>query len=345
MSGERIDWYRTEMDRDTFRELTRRSDARGLVQCLLQLAWVGVTGFAAYYAWHHWHWGAFLLVLFIHGSMMQFLGVTAACHELSHGTPFRSRALGLFFYNLFSFISWNNPTWFRISHFEHHKYTTYALLDQEVELPASFRARDFLKSFLMAPAFWWQPPMRQITYSLGRLASAWDEQIFPSSDPALRSSLFRWGRILLIGHVALAAMFLYIGEWVLIPIVLFPSYGGWFSNLYGGAQHMGLQSNVPDFRRCCRTMLLSRFEAFLYWQMNYHTEHHMYPGVPFFNGHKLHQLLQADGAPEPNHGVLDAWREMRMIQRQQRETPGVAFDAFSRGRQPVYVSQRAETDV
>ena len=65
--------------------------------------------------------------------------------------------------------------------------------------------RDFLKSFLVAPAFWWQSPLRQVTYSLGRLAGTWDEQIFPSDDLALRRALFSGARILVVGHVALAA--------------------------------------------------------------------------------------------------------------------------------------------
>ncbi len=90
-----------------------------------------------------------------------------------------------------------------------------------------------------------------------------------------------------------------------------------------------------------RTMILNPVGAFLYWQMNYHSEHHMFPAVPFFNLRKLHILLQKDGAPRPNNGLLDTWKEIRMIQRKQRDTPGLAFDAFSRGKEPVYVPQNA----
>jgi fatty acid desaturase len=309
----------------------------------LQLALATATGYASYYAWYHLHWSVFLLILIVvHGTMMGFLSVTAACHELSHGTPFKSRRLGRFFYNLFSFIAWNNPVWFRVSHSEHHKYTTFAELDQEVELPMFYHVKDFLKAFVMAPAFWWQPPQRHFIHSLGRLATPWDEQIFAKQKPEVRRDLHRWARIIIYGHLALAALCLWAGEWILIPIALFPFYGGAICNLYGAPQHLGMQSNVPDFRRCCRTMRLSRFEAFLYWQMNYHVEHHMFPGVPFFNGRKLHALVMADGAPQPNTSMLDAWREIRMTQKQQAETPGVAFDAFSRGGPPAYVPQRAD---
>jgi fatty acid desaturase len=340
MSDDRLDWYRTPIDRDTLGELTRRSDGRGLSQCLLQLGMAVATAAGAWYSWHHFHWSVFLVVLFVHGTMMQFLGVTAACHELLHGTPFKNRRLSEFFYKLFSFISWSNPVWFRASHMEHHKFTTHSVLDQEVELPLFCKFRDVLKSILFAPAFWWQPPMRHLQHSMGTLTSQWDERLFPEADLDKRLSMFRWARIIVYGHVVLAAICIWFGEWILIPIALFPSYGGTLANLYAGAQHIGLQSNVTDFRCCCRTMVLSRFEAFLYWQMNYHIEHHMYPAVPFYNVPKLHKLVQADGGPEPNHGVWDAWREIRMIQRHQEETPEDAFDPFSRGKkEPVYVSQ------
>jgi fatty acid desaturase len=341
MSNDRIAWYRTKIDPGQFRELTRRSNARGLAQCLLHLGLACATGYASYYAWHHWHWSVFLLILLVlHGTVMAFLGVTAACHELSHGTPFKSRALARFFYNLFSFLTWNNPAWFKVSHMEHHKYTLYDEQDQEVILPAFFGWKDFLKAFVLAPAFWWQPPRRHVIHSMGKLANPWDERIFGEGKAQERRAMHRWARILVYGHLALAAVCIWTGEWILIPIALFPFYGGAISQLYGGAQHMGLQSNVPDFRRSCRTMLLSPLEAFLYWQMNYHAEHHMFPGVPFFNGRKLHALLAADGAPAPNRNVINAWREIAMIQKQQHATPGVAFDVFSRGGTPVYVPQR-----
>ena len=39
----------------------------------------------------------------------------------------------------------------------------------------------------------------------------------------------------------------------------------------------------PDFRMVCRTFTCGRFLGFLYWNMQYHIEHHTYPAVPFYN--------------------------------------------------------------
>ena len=155
MENERIDWYRMEIDRETFRELTQRSDGHGLLQAGSQLALFVATSFAAWYAWHQLHWALFLVILFVHGTFAQFLGIGAACHELSHGTPFKSKGLNRIFYFLFSFISWNNPVWFRLSHKHHHQFTLHEPLDLEVVLPVTRTPWLNLKAILINPTQDW----------------------------------------------------------------------------------------------------------------------------------------------------------------------------------------------
>ena len=70
-----------------------------------------------------------------------------------------------------------------------------------------------------------------------------------------------------------------------------PMYGGWLFYLINNTQHAGLIDNSNDFRKSCRTIFLNPFLSFLYWKMNYHIEHHMYPGVPFYNLPKLHNAI------------------------------------------------------
>ncbi len=57
-------------------------------------------------------------------------------------------------------------------------------------------------------------------------------------------------------------------------------YGLWRHWLCNNTRHIGLQDNVPDLRLCCRTIRLNPLVQFLYFHMNYHTEHHMYASVP-----------------------------------------------------------------
>ena len=71
-------------------------------------------------------------------------------------------------------------------------------------------------------------------------------------------------------------------------------YGAWLMVIYGYTQHAGLAENVLDHRLNCRTVYMNRINRYLYWNMNYHVEHHMFPLVPYHALPKLHELVKAD---------------------------------------------------
>ncbi|MFN3577603.1 MAG: fatty acid desaturase, partial [Tabrizicola sp.] len=48
---------------------------------------------------------------------------------------------------------------------------------------------------------------------------------------------------------------------------------------------------------------------FIYWNMNYHVEHHMFPMVPYHALPRLHELIK-DDLPPPNRSIAEAFREM-----------------------------------
>ena len=87
---------------------------------------------------------------------------------------------------------------------------------------------------------------------------------------------------------------------------------------------MGLQDNVPDFRLCCWTFIPNPFIRFIYWQMNYHTEHHMYAAVPCYNLRKLHEAIKHDLPPSPV-GIRSAWEEIIAILRKQKADSAYRF--------------------
>jgi hypothetical protein len=57
------------------------------------------------------------------------------CHELGHGTVFRTKWLNRVFLFIFSTLSWWDPYDYAISHTFHHKYTQFAEADRENVLP------------------------------------------------------------------------------------------------------------------------------------------------------------------------------------------------------------------
>ena len=54
---------------------------------------------------------------------------------------------------------------------------------------------------------------------------------------------------------------------------------------------------------------MNPFSRFVYWNMNYHVEHHMFPMVPYHALPRLHALIK-DDLPAPNPSMWHAYREV-----------------------------------
>ncbi len=329
-----IQWYRSAVDAQTMGELMRCSDWQGFRQAGGHLVvWLS-TGLLAYWAFRQinvqtWFWSVPLLLagLFVHGTVGSFFG-GAACHELSHKTPFKSKAINEFFHKVFAFFSWWDLVWFRPSHIRHHQVTVHRDYDGEVVLPQelAFRTWQFWLGVLA-----WNPVQtgRVLrTYwrrAWGKLDSEWYEFVMPSTNPQLRRQHRDWARFALLGHLALAALFIASGHWFLIVVFTFGTqYCGWLGFLCGMPQHYGMSPDVPDHRLSCRTFTCSAIPAFLYWNMQYHIEHHMFPAVPFYNLGRLRAAIAHDLPPAP-HGLWATWRQMLQIHRRTRSEPNYCF--------------------
>ena len=48
---------------------------------------------------------------------------------------------------------------------------------------------------------------------------------------------------------------------------------------------------------------------YLYWNMNYHVEHHMFPMVPYHRLPQLHEVMKED-MPRPYASTIEAYREI-----------------------------------
>ena len=66
----------------------------------------------------------------------------------------------------------------------------------------------------------------------------------------------------------------------------------------------GLAEDVLDHRLNSRTVYMNPVLRFLYWNMNYHVEHHMFPMVPYHALPELHEAIKAD-MPEPYPSFMD----------------------------------------
>ena len=314
-----IDWYRTKISTGDFKQLHQRSDARAFFQTGGYLAILIAMGVGAFLCQQRELWWAMGGFIFAYGTVNAFS--INAVHELGHGTVFKKKWLNPFFCHLFSFLGWHNHETFQTSHLRHHRYTLHAPDDLEVVLPMKAMIMHVFKIGFIN--FEWLKVNSKMTTRIarGKFEGEWELTLYPPNEPEKRRAPVRWARILIIGHATVVAVSLYFGLWLLPVIVTLGSfYGSWLNFLCNNTQHIGLQDSVADFRLCCRTFTLNPFVRFLYWQMNYHTEHHMYAAVPCYQLPRLHELIKHDLPPVP-HGIVGVWKEILLIQSRQDQDP------------------------
>lgn len=326
-----IKWYRTPIDKALLRQLSQRSDAKGAMQTFGYLGLYATTAGASLYGAGRWPLAVVLGIIFLHGMVAAFM--INAVHELGHGTVFKTKALNRLFLRVFAFLGWINFHMFGTSHARHHAYTLHPPDDLEVVLPIRLALKHFLQQGFINPLGLWYTLRDVARLAAGRFRGQWELMLYPPTQPQKRTSAIRWARVLLIGHATILAGSVLLSlisdvRWLMLPLLfsLSPFFGGWLFFLCNNTQHIGLRDNVPDFRLCCRTLTLNPLVRLLYWQMNYHTEHHMYPTVPCYNLGKLHRTIVDDLPPCP-HGLIATWRQIIAILRKQKDDP--AYQHFA----------------
>lgn len=320
-----IQWYRTPIPRKTLAVLNARSDARGFVQALGHLGLLCTTGGVALAAFAWGPWWAVVIAVFAHGTVGSFM--INAVHELGHKTVFRTQALNALFVRVFAFLGWINFEHFTASHKRHHQYTLHPPDDLEVVLPIKLMMKQFFLTGFVNPQGGFQTLVSTIRHARGHFEGGWEQRLFPAAEPDTGRPVIRWARVLLGGHLLIISGSLIAGWW-LVPVLtsLLPFYGAWLFFLCNNTQHIGLQDNVPDFRLCCRTFTVNPVVGFLYWHMNFHTEHHMYAAVPCYRLADLHRAIEHDLPPCPR-GLAATWKEIAGILKKQQIDPAYQYKA------------------
>ena len=314
-----IKWYRTPLGRQTLAGLNTRSDAKGFLQTLGHLGLMSLTGGLALHAVGRWPWWTILSFLFLHGTLASFM--INAVHELVHRSVFRTQLFNDLFVRVFAFLGWINFKHFSASHMRHHQFTLHPPDDLEVVLPIRLMAQQFFQTGFINVRGGYDVLRTAVRHARGKFEGEWEKKLFPLEQPEKGRPVVLWARTLIAGHVIILVISVYLGWW-LLPVLtgLAPFYGSWLFFLCNNTQHIGLQDNVPDFRLCCRTFTVNPLVEFVYWHMNYHTEHHMYAAVPCYNLVALHRAIKHELPPTP-HGLHATWREIAAILRIQKVLP------------------------
>jgi fatty acid desaturase len=163
--------------------------------------------------------------------------------------------------------------------------------------------------------------------AVGRLRGDWEHALFPDSEGSARRRMSAWAAGTLAGHAAIVAVSAATGLWQLAAVTTFAKFvAPWLHLLCNHTQHTGLRDNVPDFRRCARSVRLNPVLSFLYFRMNWHIEHHLYAAVPCYNLARLRRTIEA-GMPRAPRGLFEAWHGIAAVLRRQRLEPSYREEA------------------
>ncbi len=309
-------WYRTPVDRKRLKQLMQRSDGPAIRHTLLWLSLIIGTGVAGVLTWMSW-WS--LPVFFAYGTLWGS-GGDARCHEAGHGTAFKTRWLNDVVFQLGCFMTMREPLVRRWDHTRHHTDTVIVGRDREIVEKRPPSRLHLVSIFFAVP---WVP--LQVTAMLkhaltGRIAAD-EQQIIPESE---WPKVVTQSRVLLAVHLATVAMAIATRSWLPVLLSIGPSmYGAWFMAYVALTQHVGLAEDVTDFRLNTRTIYMNPVFRFLYWNMNYHLEHHMYPMVPFHSLKALHEEIKNDCPPAYSSTVEVYRSELIPTLRAQLHNPSV----------------------
>ncbi len=302
-NDKKIYWYRTVINKEDLRELSRKDNIHGIVYTTLHLTLILLTGISTYACFAQQYYILGMLLLLCHGIFFGFLGWCGAGHELLHETVFKTKSLNIFFVSIYSFLMWNNLFYHKESHRMHHAYTMHNQLDGEFNpSQTGIKGWSWLWYLIIDLPNIYRTIKIVAENSFNVIKGEWGPKLFPLGSNK-RKKVVLFARTILLGHLSLVIIFIYFDVLPLILCVtLAPFICSFINKSLTLSQHIGLKTGVNDFRLNSRTVLLEPFWAFLYWQMNYHIEHHMYPTIPFYNLKKLNLIIRAD-LPEPINGI------------------------------------------
>lgn len=295
------DWYQTPVPRATLRSLLTRKNGPAIRDTLLLLTILISTATATILLWGSW-WAAIPYLIY---AVFYATSSDSRWHECGHGTAFRTDWMNNVIYEIASFMVHRESVVWRWSHTRHHSDTIIVGRDPEIQVPRPPDIKGLVLSLFNYGVYITYYPSL-VRHALGRMSGA-EKTFVPETE---YKKIYRNARIYLTidGLVIVTAVILH--SWIPVFLVLLPHvFGTWLMIVHNTPQHAGLAENVLDHRLNCRTVYMNPISRFIYWNMNYHVEHHMFPLVPYHALPKLHKLVKED-CPPVYPSIYSAWKEI-----------------------------------
>jgi fatty acid desaturase len=295
------EWYHTEVPRKVMKDLMQRQDQPAIRDTViyygLMILFAGI-GIALWPSlWSAPFWLAYGV---LYGSASD-----SRWHECQHGTAFKTPWMNDVVYQIACFMIVRNPYSWRWSHARHHTDTYIVGRDPEIAImrpPVMFKIIANFFGIFDAYAGW----SRMLLNATGRIDPQEATFILESDFP----KVIRVARIWVVIYAVTILLAVGMGSILPLMVIGLPRlYGAWHHIMTGLLQHGGLADNVIDHRLNSRTVYMNPVSRFIYWNMNYHIEHHMFPMVPYHALPRLHALIK-DDLPVPTPSIAAGFKEM-----------------------------------
>ena len=270
------------------RQLSARSDRRGLLQTAWHMAALIGAGWLVATAGPWTLLPAMLLLGLVQVALF------APVHETMHLTAFASRRANALVGWLAACPSLLNWQYYTGYHLAHHRFTQDPERDPELLVPPP-SSLDTYATRVLAINYW--------RARADVIADCWRGDLSSHAylPPATRARVIFSVRAmcLFVAATAIASAVL-IGWWAPLVFWIGPQLLGQpFLRLYLLTEHTECSEDANGLTNT-RTTLTNAALRLLMWNMGYHTEHHLYPSIPF------HRLPQAHAAIRDRLGVLQA---------------------------------------
>lgn len=295
------EWYHTDIPRKEMKDLMQRSNGPAIRDTIILFGSMALFAVIGIYFWPTaWSIPFWLAYGVLYGSAMD-----SRWHECSHGTAFKTRWMNDVIYQIASFCMVRNPHTWRWSHARHHTDTVIVGRDPEI---AIMRPTEFVKLVLnvfgiLDSISGWLRMLKNASGQIDAEEATW----IPETE---YHKVIRVARIWVLIYAATIGLAVWMQSILPLMVIGLPRlYGAWHHVMTGLLQHGGLADNVIDHRLNSRTVYMNPVSRFIYWNMNYHVEHHMFPMVPYHRLPELHAKIKHD-LPTPNPSIPAALAEM-----------------------------------
>lgn len=217
-------------------------------------------------------------------------------------------------------LMWQSPVYERTSHRLHHRYTMVRDMDPETDWPEVV-TRKWLKGFMLkmlsrvlvvgAIYYLFVDIYKQINRAFGSGDKMMKNLCNEKENKKIRLDSF----IILVVHLTIIAIAISFKWWaVLIFITIAWQIGQVSASYYFFTEHLSKMYNANDQRLCTRSVKVSWFVKQLYWGLDDHIEHHIFPAVPSCNLPKLHEKLKNEA--DERISAVQCWREIFEVARE-----------------------------